>query len=395
MRVVWSAAVAAVVLMVSCSGGPSGAGGGSAGGGSAGGGSAGGGTAGGGSAGGAGGGTSSSGGGGAPVCTWVDPQVGRSGECAGKPGAPSDAGAAPSTTQLTPTLTRFENLTYATRGGYVLQGDLVVPPLDAGAPGILLVVHGGGWQDCDRRRLAGDVQSYAAVMAALHGIATFNLEYRLRQEGGGWPASLEDVRCAAQWVASHAKDWGLDGTRLAIAGESAGAHLAVMAALTNTRADLDPGCGDAGVNWKVVLEYSGPADLPELTASGLPVSTAPPPYAGPCDVPVNGCTNGRACNRCVDASPTAHACESAPDTIFAVIHAAEGHDALIPLSQATKLHRTLADAGLDARLMVPTPGESIDAGCAMGVAHGWNALCLVRTSAAEVLPLLRGALGPR
>ena len=41
-------------------------------------------------------------------------------------------------------------------------------------------------------------------MAALYRVATFNIEYRLRQEGGGYPENLKDVRCALAWITADA-----------------------------------------------------------------------------------------------------------------------------------------------------------------------------------------------
>lgn len=371
-----SLAIAAVTFACACTPGPSGGSGGGAG-------------SGGGSA--AGGGRSDGG------CGWTPGSAGSSSECAGKPGAPTATGEAQTTAALGNGLTRVSNLTYASRGGFALQGDLVIPRLDAGTPGILLVVHGGGWQDCGRRRTTPDAVNYALVMSALYGVATFNLEYRLDQEGGGYPENLMDVKCAAQWLQQHAADYGLDGTRLGVAGESAGAHLALMAGLTQARGDLDPHCGPTPAAVKLVLEYSGPADLPALHQLPTAVSSAPERYAGPCDVPVSGCAQGRACSRCVDASPVAHACE-AGDTRFAVIHAPDGYDLLIPTAQARQLHAVLLDAGVAVSDLTATVGQTVDAGCdgsQLGQAHGWNRLCLVKTSGAALVPLVGQTIGPR
>ncbi|MBX7099269.1 MAG: alpha/beta hydrolase [Myxococcaceae bacterium] len=349
--------------------------------------------------GGRGGGSASGGGGGGSGggCAWTPGSAGSSSECAGKPGAPTASGEAQSTAVLGNGFTRVSNLTYASRGGFALQGDLLVPRLDAGTPGILLVVHGGGWQDCGRRRTTPDAVNYALVMSALYGVATFNLEYRLDQEGGGYPENLMDVKCAAQWLQVHAQDYGLDGTRLGIAGESAGAHLALMTGLTQGRADLDPGCGPTAPKVRLVLEYSGPADLPALHQLPTAVASAPERYAGPCGVSVSGCARGRACDRCVDASPVAHACE-AGDTAVAVIHAPDGYDLLIPTAQARQLHAVLLDAGVAAVDLTATVGQTVDAGCddsQLGQAHGWNRLCLVKTSGAALVPLVAQTIGPR
>src|SRR6185312_6980860 len=107
----------------------------------------------------------------------------------------------------------------------------------------------------------------------------------------------------------------VDGTRIAITGESAGAHLALLVGQTADRADLDPGCGTQPPHVSAVASYSSPTDLPELKkATTFGGSLAVDGYAGPCaGVAVSGCSNGRACDRCVDASPTAHPCRTTAD----------------------------------------------------------------------------------
>ena len=300
-------------------------------------------------------------------------------------------------------LTRYRNLTVATRGGYTLQGDLIVPALDAGTPGILIVVHGGGWQDCDRRRVTPDAQGFAFIMSALLNVATFNVEYRLVQEGGAYPENLGDIKCAVQFAAADlATRFHLDGTRIAIAGESAGAHLSLMTGLTQARADLDPHCSAHPPLVKLVLSYSGPADLPglaqPLSDGGMPaLGPALQQFAGPCVAPTSGCSNQRACDRCIDASPTAHGCESMLTTL-AVIHAPAGYDQLVPTSQAPLLDAVLRDGGTDSRLVIPAVAEITDAGCDLtypGQAHGWNRQCLTAASGPTVAPLVRAAIGPR
>ncbi len=290
---------------------------------------------------------------------------------------------------------KIANLTYAHRGGFDLQGDLVVPPHDGGSPGILVVVHGGGWEACDRRRVTPDVELYAASMAAIYRIATFNIEYRLRQEGGAYPENLKDVRCALAWISANASTYGLDGTRLAIAGESAGAHLALMSALAQSRADLDPGCG-AIPPLQLVLSYSGPTDLPALTSTFLDATVQQ--YAGPCVVGPTSCQAATpACTRCDDASPVARACAGGRAQ-FALIHAPQGFDGLLSDSQARALQGAFVDAGVASRLMIPTDAELVDAGCGpagSGQAHGWNKSCLQRATGTALVVPITNAIGVR
>jgi len=107
-------------------------------------------------------------------------------------------------------------------------------------PGIVFV-HGGSW--------AGGSPAYHlrhAFEAAARGYVTATISYRLSGEAR-WPACIEDVKCAVRWLRSSADAVGLDPDRIAVAGGSAGGHLAAMAALTKP-GDLEGTGGNAAVS---------------------------------------------------------------------------------------------------------------------------------------------------
>jgi acetyl esterase/lipase len=92
---------------------------------------------------------------------------------------------------------------------------------DASEPkGAYLHIHGGGWtlgaadlQDVELRRIARETS-----------LTVYSVEYRLAPEHP-FPAARDDCERAALWLLEH------ETGRLAIGGESAGAHLAVLALL--------------------------------------------------------------------------------------------------------------------------------------------------------------------
>jgi len=90
----------------------------------------------------------------------------------------------------------------------------------------LIYVHGACW-------VAGSLDSHDEVSRylALEGQAVvIALDYRLAPEHH-YPAAHDDVFEALKWVRDHADELDIDSTRVAIAGESAGAHLAAAAAV--------------------------------------------------------------------------------------------------------------------------------------------------------------------
>ena len=93
------------------------------------------------------------------------------------------------------------------------------------APGVLMI-HGGGWQEGVR----ADMEECLCRWFLDRGFTVANVEYRLAPLHRA-PAAILDVRLAASWFVSTAKQWGLAADRLVLCGASAGGHLALMAGL--------------------------------------------------------------------------------------------------------------------------------------------------------------------
>ena len=85
----------------------------------------------------------------------------------------------------------------------------------------MVLVHGGCW----RAEYGRDLEHRVAADLAGRGLAVWNVEYRRLDCGGDWPAPLEDVVAAATALPAE-----IDAGRVAIAGHSAGGHLALLAA---------------------------------------------------------------------------------------------------------------------------------------------------------------------
>lgn len=98
--------------------------------------------------------------------------------------------------------------------------------------GAVVYVHGGAFQYLSRR-----THRHMAMVFALEGWTVFNLDYRLAPMHP-YPACLEDVAAGLSWIAAHADALGVDPNRLIIAGESAGAHIAVSMAIAQAM-DVD------------------------------------------------------------------------------------------------------------------------------------------------------------
>ncbi len=92
--------------------------------------------------------------------------------------------------------------------------------------GLLVFFHGGGW-------VIGDLNSHDGVCRSLankSGHVVLAVDYRLAPEHK-FPAAFDDCAAALRWAHDHAASLGIDKTRIAVGGDSAGGNLAAAVAL--------------------------------------------------------------------------------------------------------------------------------------------------------------------
>jgi acetyl esterase len=109
---------------------------------------------------------------------------------------------------------------------------------DAAAGGTAPAVvyyHGGGW-------VIGSPDThdnFCKALANRAGAVVVSVDYRLAPEHR-FPAAAEDCYTAARWVAEQGDELGVDGERVAVAGDSAGGNLsAVVALMARDRGELE------------------------------------------------------------------------------------------------------------------------------------------------------------
>jgi acetyl esterase/lipase len=154
-------------------------------------------------------------------------------------------------------VTTEEGVVFGTGGGRDLKLDIYTPPGNPkDAPGVLLV-HGGGWSSGDRSQLRG----YGILLGRL-GYVCVACEYRLSGEAV-WPAQIHDVKAGLRWMKANAARLGVDPNRIAVSGNSAGGHLALMVGGTANLPEFEGAGGNAGVDTSVeaVISFYGPSDF--------------------------------------------------------------------------------------------------------------------------------------
>lgn len=126
-------------------------------------------------------------------------------------------------------------------------------PAEGKRPGLLLI-HGGGWKQGSRKSV---VRVYAMPFLE-KGFVVASVDYRLSGVAKA-PAAVTDVLLALEWFHKNAKRLNVDDGRIVVAGDSAGGHLALMAAMVTKGAKLGP-VNDVAA----VVNIYGPSDVGEL-----------------------------------------------------------------------------------------------------------------------------------
>ncbi len=108
----------------------------------------------------------------------------------------------------------------------VLDARLYVPEGAGDAPPLVLFYHGGGW-------VIGDLDSHDGTCRALaraSKAAVLSVAYRLAPEHR-YPTAPHDCFDALEWASQNGASLGVDASRLAVAGDSAGGNLAAAVAI--------------------------------------------------------------------------------------------------------------------------------------------------------------------
>jgi acetyl esterase/lipase len=231
-------------------------------------------------------------------------------------------------------------VTYCSDGAKAQTLDMYEPSGGAALRPLLIVVHGGSW---DSGNSAMDQQNpltkrvINGVIARGFEVASIN--YRLAP-ADRWPAQIVDTRCAVRFLRATAARWHVDPLRFTALGDSAGAHLVSLAALSAEQEPQWSGGEFAGQSsgLQAVVDCWGPTDLNAPGWSRLAIGIGRNVFRA---------TLGTQSDVLRRASPVSYVHSGAPP--FLIIQGSS--DALVSDRQSAELQSRLASAGDSATLI--------------------------------------------
>ncbi|MFK5973500.1 MAG: alpha/beta hydrolase [Flavobacteriaceae bacterium] len=221
------------------------------------------------------------------------------------------------------TVKEYKDLIYKTIDSTSLKLDIYHSKSLSNSAPLIIFIHGGVWKKGDKHDYLVYLTSYAEK-----GYVTATVQYRFTGVAK-YPAQLLDVQSAVVWLKEHAEEYHINPNKVAMVGGSAGGHLAMMNAYSNSGSTAEE--NKFSPNVQALVNFYGPSDLVHEEANdkssveyliGKTYIETPELYK--------------------EASPIYFITKTAPPTI--TFHGTL--DELVPYAQSDRLHEKLQEMGV-------------------------------------------------
>lgn len=257
--------------------------------------------------------------------------------------------------------------------------DLYLPTSSAAgklSPAVVWI-HGGGWTGGTKTEARGKAICRTLANA---GYVAVSIDYKLGP--GSWPLDLLDCKNAVRFLRAHAAEYRLDPDRIAVAGGSAGGHLALMVGLTAQKKLFEPDAPYPEVSSAVrcIIDMYGPTNLRTRPQDKTPMRTL---MTGPSRAAFGAASDNAGVWRM--ASPVHHVTTDSPPVL--ILHGRA--DSTVDYQQSDEMAAALKAGGVAHEyLLLDNVGHSFDW-------DTWNKKSLPRDVRSAALAFLERHLAPR
>jgi acetyl esterase/lipase len=228
-----------------------------------------------------------------------------------------------------------ENVAYGSAIGETLLLDIFEPAGNSDHPhAAVILIHGGGWTSFDKSTMRT-----LAQFLARSGFVAVSVDYRLfHDDVNRWPAQLDDVQRSVRWLRANAAKYNVAPNHIGAYGHSAGAQLAALLGMLDTRDNSDPALAQYSSKVQAVVDSSGPTEF-----TGFPKDSDEDKFFSS----FFGASYSAHPEIWRDASPLNHVSKS--NAPFLIIHGT--HDEQVSITQAQALYDKLKEAGADVKFV--------------------------------------------
>jgi acetyl esterase/lipase len=228
-----------------------------------------------------------------------------------------------------------ENVVYGSANSETLLLDVFEPAGNSDHPRpAVILIHGGGWTSFDKSTMRT-----LAQFLARSGFVAVSVDYRLfHDDVNRWPAQLDDVQRSVRWLRANAARYNVAPDHIGVYGHSAGAQLAALLGMLDTRDNSDAALAKYSSRVQAVVDSSGPTEF-----AGFPKDSEGDNFFSN----FFGASYSAHPEIWRDASPLEHVSKS--NAPFLIIHGT--HDEQVSIAQAQALYDKLKEAGVDVKFV--------------------------------------------
>jgi acetyl esterase/lipase len=229
----------------------------------------------------------------------------------------------------------YENVVYGSANDETLLLDIFEPAGNSDHPRpAVILIHGGGWTSFDKSTMRT-----LAQFLARSGFVAVSVDYRLfHDDKNRWPAQLDDVQRSVRWLRANAAKYNVAPDHIGAYGHSAGAQLAALLGMLDTRDNSDPALAKYSSKVQAVVDSSGPTEF-----IGFPKDSDEDKFFSS----FFGASFSAHPEIWREASPLDHVSKS--NAPFLIIHGT--HDEQVSIAQAQALYDKLKEAGADVKFV--------------------------------------------